>query len=161
MMCAILRTGNGSCSASFFVSQKKDKGDLSQLSYLIYWYGADQDSAMYGFVAPRAFIPYEVEKAKTKSAHKLPERIRTKVEQSGGDASVLNAKDLALFRGYKEMEEDLQNEPSERKRGLRHRPGQTDDNDNHQKEDNRRRPIDVNDVRAVKSRQRRRGRGVQ
>jgi hypothetical protein len=143
------------------VSQKKEKGDLSQLSYLIYWYGADQDSPMYGFVAPRTFIPYEVEKAKTKSAHKLPERIRTKVEQSGGDASVLSAKDLALFRGYQEMEEDLQKEPSERKRGLRHRPGHTDnDHDTDQKLDDRRPPIDANDVRAVKSRQRRRGQGM-
>jgi hypothetical protein len=152
--------------------QKKEKDALHQLSYLVYWYGAtEEDTRMYGFVTPRTFIPYDVEKAKPKSACNLPERIQSKIGSSEGGTAVdatttaasnppLNAKDTITLRAYREVQEDLLKEPSERKRGLYRNANDDDDNNDHDEKAPRRRKkgipaVDPNDVRAVKSHQRR------
>jgi hypothetical protein len=86
------------------------------VTYLFYWYGTEKESDYYGYATPHKFVPYKKEMQKTKSVHKLPERIQAKVDAN----TPLNQKEAEVFRRYNEMEEDLRLEPSERRRGVKH-----------------------------------------
>jgi hypothetical protein len=60
------------------------------------------------------FVPYDVERKKTKSVHKMPAYIQTKLARN----IPLNETEMAKVRQYREMEEDLLLEPSQRRRGV-------------------------------------------
>jgi len=88
---------------------------LESMSYVVYFYGADDPGIYYGFVQQKLFTPYEREKSKgTKSVHKLPEKIKKKIDSG----APLSTKDKSTQRGYDEMEEDLLKSPEDRIRGI-------------------------------------------
>jgi hypothetical protein len=88
-------------------------GALHELTYLIYWYGAEDESSYYGYAVPNKFVPYDVERNKSKSVHQMPAHIQTKLAMG-----IVKKTEMAMVRQYHEMEEDLLLEPNQRRRGM-------------------------------------------
>jgi hypothetical protein len=85
------------------------------MKLLVYWYGVKESNSFYGFVAQSTFTPYHEEAAKgLKGVAKLPARIQRKISEG----AAVKGKDQEVLRAYQELEEDLQKEPGERKRGV-------------------------------------------
>jgi hypothetical protein len=134
---------------------------LHELTYLIYWYGAEDKSSYYGYAVPNKFVPYDVERKKSKSVHQMPAHIETKLAKNIS----LDETEMAKARQYHEMEEDLRLEPNQRRRGMspfdgwsKHRTSQDSHIDNAAVDTQNREdakmaasPASIKDMRAVKT----------
>lgn len=88
---------------------------LDSLSYVVFFYGADDPAQYYGFVHKKKFTSYEREKSKgSKSVHELPEKIQKKIDSG----ATLTKNEKNKQRSYEEMEEDLLIPPEDRIRGV-------------------------------------------
>mmetsp|Transcript_9331 Transcript_9331/g.12376 ORF Transcript_9331/g.12376 Transcript_9331/m.12376 type:complete len:183 (-) Transcript_9331:282-830(-) len=94
-----------------FGQSKKDKA-IDKLAYLVYHYGHDDPDDSYSFVEQDEFLPYET--GKERGYHILSEALAAKVE-AGAELAEL---EQITVRGLKEMREDLEKDPLDRKRGV-------------------------------------------
>ena len=91
-----------------FFSRAKRSKSLDKLAYLVYHYGSDDPDDCYSFVQQEDFIPYE--DGKENGCNKLPEGLESKPNKT--------QREKIRVRGIQEMEQDLEKDPGERKRGV-------------------------------------------
>lgn len=93
-----------------FAKNKRTK-KLEELPHLVFHYGADDPDDCYSFIEHEDFIHYET--GRERGFDNLPDHIAQKVSQG----VELTEEEQIRVRGLKEMKEDLEKEPLDRKRG--------------------------------------------
>lgn len=90
-----------------YFNRAKRAKKLSELAFLVYHYGANDPDDCYSFVEQEDFISFE--DGKEMGYNILPEGLEEKEN--------LTEREETLIRGFREMEQDLEKDPGERKRG--------------------------------------------
>jgi len=103
---------NGRLTLFLIIFQMKSFETLEKMSYLIYWYGAKEVENYYGFIAPKQFTKYET--GVKKKFHEIPAKIQKKLDGN----KKLSKTEEDTVDGIRDMQEDLEKEAGERKRGV-------------------------------------------
>lgn len=99
-------------SYSIYLSQCRRKDTLNELQHVVYWYGVRDESSFYGFVAQKDLVTYQqgLDRGYFKPYAAVQQKVAEKKKLNKGEQDRL----LAI----NELNEDLQKQPEERKRGV-------------------------------------------
>ena len=92
-------------------TKEKRKKALDRLDYLVYHYGSPDLDDCYSFVAQKDFVDYET--GSQQGFATIPTPIQEKIDKG----IELDEEEQERYRGIQEMQEDLNKEPRDRKRG--------------------------------------------
>ena len=95
-----------------FAFQMKKSDTLDKMFFLIYWYGSKWNDGYYGFILQNHFTKYET--GVMKKFHEIPARIQKRLDAN----KKLVKADQDLVDGIRDMQEDLEKAPADRKRGI-------------------------------------------
>ena len=98
------------------MKQVKESERLDNMSYLVYWYGEENEANMYSLLAQTRFTPYATGISGTgkKKMQVVPASVQKKVDAG----KALNQGDLSKIRAMKAVEEDLAKDQADRRRGI-------------------------------------------